>query len=68
VGRTTIDQTHLNGKYGFTLSYAPEVLTGDIAGPSIFTALEEQPGLSLKPGKGPVDVVVIDSAQNPSGN
>jgi uncharacterized protein (TIGR03435 family) len=68
VKRTTLDQTQLNGKYDFTLTYAPEVLTGDIAGPSIFTALEDQLGLSLKPGKGPVDVVVIDSARKPSAN
>jgi bla regulator protein blaR1 len=37
-------------------------------GPSIFTAIEEQMGLRLKSGRGPVKVVVIDSAQMPPAN
>ncbi len=37
-------------------------------GPSIFTAIEEQLGLRLKSGRGPVAVVVIDSAQMPAAN
>jgi uncharacterized protein (TIGR03435 family) len=67
-GRTVIDQTGLNGKYDFTLTFAREKLGGDMTGPSIFTALKDQLGLTLSPGKGPVDVVVIDSAQKPSAN
>ncbi len=66
VERTIIDRTGLTGKYDFTLTYAPEM--GDITGPSIFTALQEQLGLKLESGKGPVDVVVIDSAEKPSAN
>lgn len=37
-------------------------------GPSIFTAVEQQLGLKLETGKGPVDVLVIDHAEKPSGN
>jgi uncharacterized protein (TIGR03435 family) len=66
LGRNIIDQTNLTGKYDFTLTYAPEM--GDITGPSIFTALQEQLGLKLESGKGPVDVVVVDSAEKPSAN
>jgi bla regulator protein blaR1 len=37
-------------------------------GPTLFTALEEQLGLKLESTKGPVDVLVIDHVEMPSGN
>ena len=36
--------------------------------PSLFTALEEELGLKLEPGKGPVDTLVIDHVEAPSDN
>ena len=36
--------------------------------PGLFTALREQLGLELKAGRGPVEILVIDSAEKPSPN
>ena len=66
VGRTVIDKTGLSGKYDFQLTYAPDM--GDITGPSLFTALQEQLGLKLDAQKGPVEVVVVDSVEKASAN
>jgi len=68
VGRIIEDRTGLAGGYDFTLEWAPEGAQADDPRPSIFTAMEEQLGLKLKPGQGPVDAIVIDSIQRPSEN
>lgn len=36
------------------------------SGPSLFTALKEWLGLELRPGKGPVDALVIDPMEKPA--
>ena len=77
VGRNVVDQTGLKGKYDFKLTFAPDFGQPDSredhapaadAGPSIFTALQEQLGLKLDSQKGPVEVLVIDSVQKASEN
>lgn len=66
VGRIIIDKTDLTGKYDFELSWAAN--NEPDAGPSIFSALQDQLGLKLDPAKAPVDVVVIDHIERPSEN
>jgi uncharacterized protein (TIGR03435 family) len=67
-GRTAIDKTGLTGKYDFTLKWKPDDGQADAVAPSLFTALREQLGLKLEPGKGPVEIIVIDHIERPSGN
>jgi uncharacterized protein (TIGR03435 family) len=68
-GRIVVDKTGLTGDYDFTLNWTPEEQSGtDGAGPSIFTALEEQLGLKLVPAMGPVDTIVVDRIEQPSPN
>lgn len=70
VGRPVIDQTGLTGQFDFTLQWTPggSNAPDDAAGPSIFTALQEQLGLKLESGKAPVEVIVVDHVETPSQN
>src|SRR5688572_20533367 len=70
VGRPVIDQTGLTGRYDFDLAFAPLGASpadapSDPARPTIFIALEEQLGLKLQFTKAPLDVIVIDSIEQP---
>jgi len=64
VGRKVIDQTGLVGKYRFNFD-VPSTTDADL---SVFTALTEQLGLTLKPTKAPADFIVIDHIERPSAN
>jgi uncharacterized protein (TIGR03435 family) len=78
LGRPVVDKTALTGIYDIALTYTPDPSmaqeaphgspASDIPGPSLFTAMQEQLGLKLTAGKGPVEVIVVDSAEKPSGN
>ncbi len=46
----------------------PPASSTEPTNPSIFVALQEQLGLKIESGKGPVDVLVIDHVERPSGN
>ena len=74
VGRPVVDKTGISGRYNLKVRWTPDVDAASAgssapdAPPSIFTALEEQLGLKLRPGKGPVEVLVVDHAEMPSEN
>jgi uncharacterized protein (TIGR03435 family) len=78
VERKVIDRTGLTGLYDLTLKWTPEAIPsllglpqdplppGDPDVPNIFTALQEQLGLKLEAGRGPVEVIVIDRLEKPT--
>ena len=81
--RPVIDKTGLTDSFEIHLRFSPDDATSprpDTAGPdtsaavtapdapSVFQAIQEQLGLRLVPAKGPVDVLVIDHIERPSGN
>ena len=80
--RPVIDKSGLTDRFDFTLTWMPDTGRGGPIGPlppgmpelppidpnapSLFTALQEQLGLKLESGRGPVQVVVVDSIQPPT--
>jgi uncharacterized protein (TIGR03435 family) len=76
LGRQVVNNTDLEGNYDFKLEWTPDPVPSapigqpieTSAGPSLFSALQEQLGLRLEATKGPVDVLVIDHAERPSDN
>jgi bla regulator protein BlaR1 len=80
--RTVVDNTGTGGKFNFHLEFTPDpnmpaqnLPTGrgaDVAnpdpGPNLFVALQEQIGLKLSSGKGPVSFLIIDHVEKPSAN
>jgi len=81
LGRTVVDQTGLGGEYSIKLDWtpdetlfpgfgaeSPDAPKGEVDGSSLFTAVREQLGLRLESFRGPVPVIVIDSASRPGAN
>jgi uncharacterized protein (TIGR03435 family) len=80
--RPVIDKTGITGKFNFRIEFAsdeatpffrtaggdPSAVPTDPAGPSIFTALQQQLGLKLERATGPVEFLVIDHVERPSEN
>jgi uncharacterized protein (TIGR03435 family) len=70
-----VDQTGLTGTYTIKLSFTREdpqsmgmTSLADDAAPNLFDAIPQQLGLKLEGTKIPVDVLVIDHAEQPSAN
>ncbi len=84
VDRPIVNKTGLTGRYDIHLEFsrdltprapanlgaaeAPSAPAPAPAGPSIFTALQEQLGLKLVPEKAPIEVIVVNRAEKPSAN
>lgn len=73
--RLVVNRTRVAGRFDVHLEYAPETtpeqsdgLAPAPAGPSVFSAVQQQLGLKLLPGKGSVEVLVIDHIEKPSDN
>lgn len=69
VGRTVVNKTGLSGNYEFDLKWTPDDQQNTLdAGPTLFTALEEQLGLKLVPARDPVETLVVDHVERPTEN
>jgi uncharacterized protein (TIGR03435 family) len=78
LNRTVVDKTGLTGIYDINLTWAPDPTLGapsptdapvsESSAPPFFAAVQQQLGLKLASTKGPVDVIVIDSAEKATAN
>jgi uncharacterized protein (TIGR03435 family) len=76
LGYPVRDKTGLGKRYDIQLTWAPDPSDGsikendspDVALPSLFTALKEQLGLTLKANKGSKRVLVVDQIDLPTEN
>ena len=74
LGTITQDRTGLTGRYTLELDYpfappaAAPAAPPEFVGPSLSTAVQEQWGLRLVPSKARLKVIVVESAQLPTGN
>jgi uncharacterized protein (TIGR03435 family) len=72
--RVVTDHTGIKGEFDVKLTWTPVDVNDPNsastapAGPSLFTAIQEQLGLKLESTRGPVEVLVIESAEKPSEN
>jgi len=75
--RPIVDQTGLNGKIDFSMTYTPErrgpAPTGadageEFAGTTFADAIKDQLGLKLEPGKAQLPIPVVDHVEMPTKN
>jgi uncharacterized protein (TIGR03435 family) len=72
-GRPVLDATGLTGTFDVDLVWAAASTdlarspdAGSPVGGSLFTAVQEQLGLRLEPGRSPIDVVIVERVERPS--
>ena len=70
--RPVVDATGLTDRFDFTVQYEADTdAKGPLAAvtaPTLFEAFEKQAGLKVRATRGPVNVLVVDSATHPSAN
>jgi uncharacterized protein (TIGR03435 family) len=71
--RPVVDRTGLTGFFDVQIDLPPlQPATspdgGPESGPSPFTVLQEQLGLRVEEGRGPVEVLVVDRIERPTEN
>src|SRR5580698_9321596 len=75
--RPVVDKTGLAGRYDFDLEWAPDETqfggdlppaSADAPSPPLFRAIQDQLGLKLVATRGPVDALIVDTAQRPSAD
>ena len=65
-GKPVLDETGLDGPYECDLQWSREGSEGP--GQSFFSAVRDQLGLRFQPSRGTIEVLVVDSINQPSGN
>ncbi len=68
LARPVVDKTGIEGAYEFVVQHAPLNGPPDSTDPSLFTALQETCGLKLESATAPVEALVIERAEKPTGN
>ncbi len=75
LGRKVVDRTGVMGKFDIHVQWTPDQAPAGVdagaastadAAPPLFTVLEEQLGLKVESGRGPVDVLVIEHVERPT--
>ena len=70
MGRQVIDRTGFTGRFDLDLEYSGDPAATNVATtvPSLITVLQDELGLKLDSGRGPVEVLVIDHIERPTEN
>jgi uncharacterized protein (TIGR03435 family) len=78
--RPVVDRTGMSGRYDFSLAWTidefqsarlkafPLPQRGNGEAPNVFTAIQEQLGLTLEAANAPADVLIIDHIERPAEN
>ena len=77
LGKPVLDETGLEGTFDYKLEWSPDELqvqsseappAPDGAAPSLTRAIKDQMGLKLVSKRGPVEFILVESAQKPAAN